>query len=173
MEPLSEQPPAGFAISSQPGAARTDTFRMKALTARIHEETSDVHEDGLRARRFGLVPDAAQSMWDSAAISKAAITTDTLLHAVVPSANLPADAEQRIIDAIMRPQRVGESRAETSARRENELLELFAELTPARACQLRKRLDNDRADDRVVVAFRRLIVERRQRLYAALVGRRR
>jgi hypothetical protein len=137
------------------------------------DETSEIREDGLRARRLGLVREAAQPLWESAAVPNGVVTTDTLLHASgVPSATLPEDVEQRIIDAVMRPH-VGECCAEISARRERELLAIFVKLTPARAWQLRKRLDDDRGDDRIVVAFRRLIVGRRQRLYAALVGHRR
>ncbi len=145
---------------------------MKPLTARSNEESPPVSEDSLRARRIGLVADASTPLWD-ATVLPASVSTDSLLHVRVPSADLPADVEQRMIDAIIRPKGVGESHTETNLRREKELLEVFRTLTPARACQLRKRLDNDRPDDRLVIAFKRLIVERRQRLYAALASRRR
>jgi hypothetical protein len=144
---------------------------MKPLTARTNDESEPVPEDSLRARRIGLVAD--DSLWDGGLLPRGAISTDALLHIHVHSAELPPAAEQRMLDAIVRPHGIGESRAEANTRRERELLEVFGELTPAQACQLRKRLDNDRSDDRLVVAFKRLIIERRQRLYAALVGRRR
>src|SRR5450432_2058102 len=131
MEGVSDPRFRCFAISSQPRAGRTDTFRMKPLTARTNDESLPVPEDSLRARRIGLVAD--DSLWDGGALSKGAISTDALLHIHVHSADLPPAAEQRMIDAIARPPAVGESRAEANIRREKELLEIFGELTPAQA----------------------------------------
>lgn len=56
--------------------------------------------------------------------------------------------------------------------REHELGARFADLAPIHAFHLGRRLDADRAADPLVIAFKRLVIERRQRLRAVLQARR-
>ncbi len=78
-----------------------------------------------------------------------------------------------IIAVLTRPLRPDEGHRVGNDNRERELVRLLAALTPVETYHLRRRLDADRADDAVVVAFRRLLGERRQRVRAFLSDPRR
>jgi len=77
------------------------------------------------------------------------------------------------IAIIARPIDSNETHQGGNDRKERELATQLAGLSAMEAFALRRRLDINRDDDRVVVAFRRLLAERRERLRAFLVSPRR
>jgi hypothetical protein len=76
--------------------------------------------------------------------------------------------EQQIIDAITEPLRAGETHRIGNDRKELQIAALLEQLTPVQSLALSTRLSNGRPDDPIVVAFERLVVERRIRLVAYL-----
>jgi anti-sigma factor RsiW len=82
-------------------------------------------------------------------------------------------AEEQIIATLLRPLTAEETHQRGNDNRERELQAIFVELSPLEALALRRRLDADRHDDHLVVEFRRLNIERRQRLKDFLCNPRR
>ena len=99
--------------------------------------------------------------------------SDDVLHVRCPEAELPIEVEQRLLTAITRPIDPGESHHEGNARREREIVALFATLSPAQALRLGQRIDAARSDDPIANAMKRLVSERRVRLRTALQNHRR
>jgi hypothetical protein len=60
------------------------------------------------------------------------------------------------------------SHRETGEAREQALTDFFMTLGAADALQIERRLQKDLSDDPIVVAFRRLVIERRDRLREVL-----
>jgi hypothetical protein len=154
---------------------------MKANTAK-NSDGSDVvrvpEPTTIVARRVRLVADAATAtsslIWEPAsARSGGAPSTDEVLHRRLAADVLPADIEQTIITTLTRPLRADESHLIGNENRERELRTIFTRLTPIQALQLRRRLDADRIADPLAAAFRRIIIERRQRLRTFLASPRR
>lgn len=96
------------------------------------------------------------------------LTTSEVIHATRPPEALPAELEPQILATLTRPLHPHESHHVGNNNREQELRGAFAQLTPNQAFHLRRRLDLDRDSDALAVAFRRLVVDRRQRLRAFL-----
>ena len=80
--------------------------------------------------------------------------------------------EPELIEILMRPVPTGHAREQHVAK-ENEIVELFYRLTVLEAWTLHKRLMCKAPGDELVVAFDRLIAERRARLIAFLGDARR
>jgi len=80
--------------------------------------------------------------------------------------------EKQIIDTIAQPLRSGENHRTGNDRKELEIAALLEQLTPAQSLALGTRLSNAQPSDPIVVAFERLVVERRIRLVAYLARRR-
>ena len=152
---------------------------MKANTAQTTApaETSSIADRSIAMRRVRLVAEAnvpATLIWEpKLARSSGTPTTDEVLHRRPPPDALPADLEQTIIELLVRPLRADESHSIGNDNRERELRAIFAQLTPMQALQIRRRLEADRSDDLLATAFRRIVVERRQRLRAFLASPRR
>lgn len=91
--------------------------------------------------------------------------------AAVPA--LDAARERAIVEALLRPIDPNDGHRVGNERKEHELRALFAALPVLEAMELHRRLRVARADDAVVAAFGRLVVERRQRLLAFLGDARR
>lgn len=137
----------------------------------------------IATRRIGLVAEVAeppknrhatQPIWEPTLCTSGALpTTSEVLAATRPPEQLPADLEASIVGTLGRPLRPDEGHQNGNDNRERELRTLFAELTPIQALHLRRRLDLDRNDDLLAVAFRRLVVDRRQRLRTFLADPRR
>lgn len=126
--------------------------------------------------RLALVPNpspAAQPLWEPSVAASSVPTTDQLRATSRPPELLPAEVEASIIAALTRPITPGEGHREGNDRRERELVELFVQLTPVQILDLRRRLANARFDDKLAHAFKRLIIERRQRLMSGLEDPRR
>lgn len=98
-----------------------------------------------------------------------AITEQIAKPPAEPSANW---FEPELIAILMRPVPAGQAR-EQHAAKEHEIAELFGRLTVLEAWTLHKRLLCKTPDDALVVAFDRLIIERRARLIAYLGDARR
>jgi hypothetical protein len=124
----------------------------------------------LTSRRIRLELDGSTSeIWSAPTWAPGTPPTTDGVRAVMRAPDaLPAELEAQIVWALQRPVAAGETHASGNDRREREVAELFAKLSPVQALQLRRRLEIDRADDRVAVAFKRLVVERRDRLRAFL-----
>jgi len=80
--------------------------------------------------------------------------------------------EQAMVEVIVTPIAPGEQHREGNVRKERQLAALLEKLTPAQSLALTRRLDNAIASDPLVVAFDRLVPERRVRLLAYLARRR-
>lgn len=152
---------------------------MKAITAeKLTETRSPAAAPSIASRRLKIVADRAAesttSIWEPLARQAGGVpTTDEVLHQTRPPELLAPEIERAIVAVLLRPLRADESHQIDNDNRERELCHLFARLAPIEAYHLRRRLDLDRADDEVAVAFRRLVVERRQRLRALLADPRR
>lgn len=121
--------------------------------------------------RVALVPKpspAVPPLWEPSRATSSTLTTDQLRATSRAPALLPTELEASIIVALTRPITPGEGHREGNDRRERELRELFVQLTPVQILDLRRRLANARFDDTLAHAFKRLIIERRQRLMAFL-----
>jgi hypothetical protein len=79
-----------------------------------------------------------------------------------------AEIEARLIATLSDGPRVGETYAVAFQRKEHELGELFATLTPIELLALERRLTMPAQDDELAARFSRLVVERRKRLLAFL-----
>ena len=149
---------------------------MKANTAPNTFPSEVTEPPTIATRRVRLVADAnvSTSIWSLGVVASSAVpTTDQVLHRRVPSDAFPADVEQTIIAVLTRSLRADENHAVGNNNRERELRAIFARLEPSQALQVRRRLDADRSDDPLAAAFRRIVVERRQRLRAFLASPRR
>jgi hypothetical protein len=122
----------------------------------------------MAARRLQLV----SPIWEAAA-ARGPLTTDQVMNTAGAPQPLPTEIEEEIISALEQPLSPGESHRAGSERRERAVGALLAKLDIVQAYQLGRRLDLDRSDDRVAVVFRRLVIERRQRLRAFLANARR
>jgi hypothetical protein len=93
-------------------------------------------------------------------------------HQARAAAPIAIPIEQQIVDAITQPLRAGETHRVGNDRKELQIAALLEQLTPVQSLALSTRLSNGRPDDPIVVAFERLVVERRIRLVAYLARRR-
>jgi hypothetical protein len=147
---------------------------LAARSPSIDEGTSNANV-GIAERRVALVVDTKPPhrapIWEPFTV-EAGPPTDNVLHAR-PKQQLDAATEMMIIATIIRPLDEGSTHQAGNDAREHELRLLLAKLSPIEALTIRRRLDCDRDDDRLVVAFRRLLMERRQRLRAFLADPRR
>jgi len=126
--------------------------------------------------RLSLVPRqtaAAQPLWQPSEPTSSTPTTDQLRAQARSPESLPAETEASIIVALTRPIVPGEGHRDGNDRRERELYELFGQLTPVQTLDLRHRISIARTDDRLAQAFKRLVIERRQRLTSFLEDPRR
>ena len=98
-----------------------------------------------------------------------AISAEITKRAAEPSANW---FEPELIAILMRPVPPGQARDQHAAK-EHEIAALFGRLTVMEAWTLHKRLTCKAPEDVLVVAFDRLIIERRARLVAYLGDARR
>ena len=83
-------------------------------------------------------------------------------------APLPLNFEDAIVAILSIVPRSDETHLISASRRELSLRDLFGHLSIVQAQSLTRRLDADRDDDRLAVAFRRFTPERKQRLRAYL-----
>lgn len=83
------------------------------------------------------------------------------------------DSVARLRELLHAPAQDDESAHDAGERRERELKALFASLAPTDALAIRKRLQANKPDDELATAFRRLTIERRDRLLAFLADPRR
>lgn len=100
-------------------------------------------------------------------------TTSEVLAAAQAPGRLPESIEARIIQAICRPLHPGETHQTGNANRERELYVVLEQLDLIQIHHLLRRLDMDRDNDPIATAFRRLVVERRQRVRGFLADSRR
>ncbi len=89
------------------------------------------------------------------------------------AATVAIPVEQQLIDLIVAPLRDHENCRTGNDRKEHEIAALLAQLTPVQSLALTKRLAINAANDPLVAAFGRLLIERRNRLVAYLERRRR
>jgi hypothetical protein len=89
------------------------------------------------------------------------------------AAELSPDVELAITTVCMRPGAPQETHLAAAARREKDLRSIFDRLSAAEALSLTQRLDRNRENDPLAVAFRRFTVDRRQRLRTYLADTRR
>ena len=145
-------------------------------------ETAPDARVNIGTRRLSLVAEEAEArrrsigapIWEPVEREPGGLpTTDEVLNAMRPPEQLPAELEASIVATLTRALRPDESHHTGNANRERELLAQFASLTPVQAYHLRRRLDLDRNNDALAVAFRRLLITRRQRLRAFLADTRR
>lgn len=101
------------------------------------------------------------------------MTTDRARSVTRQEKQLDPEMEAALIATLMRPLAPGESHHAGSCNKERELYALLSQLDVMHAYQLGRRLDADRPTDALVVAFRRLVIERRQRIRAFLRDARR
>lgn len=100
-------------------------------------------------------------------------TTSEVLHIERQLDQFPPTLEAEIVATLTRPLAPDETHRIGGENRERDLRAIFARLTPLEAHQLRRRLDAERSDDKLVLAFRRVTIERRTRLKALLAEPRR
>lgn len=81
---------------------------------------------------------------------------------------LPPFFEDAIVRVLLLAPRSGETQIESCVCKENALGFIFEHLSVVQSRALLKRLVADRDDDRVAVAFRRFVPERKQRLCSFL-----
>jgi hypothetical protein len=113
--------------------------------------------------RAGSSP--APSIWEPVPVGASRVpTTSAVLNLKQPSTPIPADVESAIIGTILRPLAPGEGHERGNQAKEQELSAALAKLNPAQSHYLVRRLETDRADDPLCQAFRRLLLERRERL---------
>lgn len=167
----------------QPCSLRADTGRMKnSARARATDyasinEATEHGDGGISLRRLALVaetgPNRAVRIWEPVAREASSIPSSTEALHVRPRQQLREEIEERIIATLLRPLSADETHHAGNENREHQLRAMFAQLLPVEALVLRRRIDADRNDDRLVAAFRRLIMERRKRLTAFLADPRR
>lgn len=128
------------------------------------------------SRRGTLVAESAQDrlppIWEPTQ-QGSLLTSNDVLHTTPPKGTVSSEIEHALIAIIMRPIADHETHQTSNDNRERELRCYFGSLSPIEAFALRKRLDADRDDDKVAVAFRRLLSDRRHRLRAFLADPRR
>jgi len=107
------------------------------------------------------------------------VRSSSLIHepvAVAPPVHehqVPAAVEAQVAHILASPSRPGETIELAFRRRERELGDAFAALSPIEAHVLHKRLASPRTTDVLAVQFSRLKLDRRQRLLAFLGDARR
>ncbi len=168
-------------------SVRRNTLLAETELPRAREEeipsSSEVHPASIARRRISLVPNVdeppqrggtASPIWEPVTPEPRAVpTTSEVLAASRPPQQLTADLEEKIMATLSRPLLPGEGHQLGNDNRERELRGLLVTLTPIQAFHLRRRLELDRNNDQLAVAFRRLVVERRVRLRAFLADPRR
>ena len=129
----------------------------------------------LPPNRLTLVPSqaAVQPLWEPSDPTASTPTTDQLRADVRSPDSLPGEIEASIVLALTRPIVPGEGHRDGNDRRERELYELFGQLTPVQTLNVRRRISIARTDDRLAQAFKRLVIDRRQRLTSFLEDPRR
>jgi hypothetical protein len=152
-----DQPAISSDTASPPNELGTAAARRVALTT---EDTA--------------AAETSAPLWEPTPLAHKGIPTSSdVLNATVPKGTLSAIVEHELIAIITRPLAGNETHQTGNDNRERELRSYLGSLSPLEALALRKRLDIDRSDDRVAVAFRRLLAERRHRLTAFLADPRR
>jgi hypothetical protein len=139
---------------------------MKASDPQNRVETSASQPaDQIATRRRALAA-TTNSIWEPPATNQ--VTTDAVLaHTKAPTMLAP-DREWKLIALILRPIRPEEGHQLGNEHREQELRDAFGALNAVEAFQMRRRLELDSASDKLALAFRRLVPERRRRLIAFL-----
>lgn len=156
------------------GADRPSMRQTNSVYAVASEIDVPESRSGIVARRIRLEDESAgkavSPIWAPVTARRdTSITTDEVLSRTRPPEPLPPEIEGAILHSIRRPLAAGESHQNGNANRERELRSIFMTLDAIQSLQLRRRLDLDKDCDQIAVAFRRLVVERRQRLRAVLV----
>jgi len=159
---------------------------MKATTPAIstteteRNETPSAAPVKIGTRRLSLVADAevetrsGRLIWEPVEREPGAVPiTSEVLSSMQPPEQLAREMEAAIIATLTRALRPDESHQIGNDNREREVRAHFASLTRIEAYHLGRRLDLDRDNDALAVAFRRLIVQRRHRLRAFLADPRR
>lgn len=152
---------------------------MRSATAhRPHEVAPSTEPVTATARRQALLvqPNDArptQPLWEPVPRGSGQIPTTTEVLASPCKPSVPPEVEQALLAVLTRPVAPGETHQNDGNAREHELRRYFDLLSPMEAYALRRRLDVARTDDKLVIAFRRLIIERRTRLQAFLADPRR
>ena len=133
------------------------------------------HEvDSIACRRVSLVSEAVSDssrprlIWEPCRSASEVPTATEVLHKQLPKNTISNELERHFIATLERPLAAHETYQAGNANRERELRALFATLSPVQALALRRRLNADRNDDALAVAFRRVVVERRNRFIAFL-----
>lgn len=126
-----------------------------------------------RARSLGHTP-----IWEPVASkpsprAPALPTTSEVLARTVAPDRLPPELEHAMLAVLTRPLAAGESHQTGNDHRERELCALIATLDLAQAHHLGRRLDLERATDALAQAFRRMVIDRRQRVRTFVAGARR
>lgn len=101
------------------------------------------------------------------------MTTDRARSETPAPQSLAAAVEAALTSVLTRPLAPGESHVSGNANKERELCARISELAPLHAFDLGRRLDANRDSDPLAVAFRRLTVERRQRVRGFIADARR
>jgi hypothetical protein len=134
----------------------------------------------IASRRVSLVAEAEDTkakgapIWEPVALTHGLIPgSSDVLRTSGTRHELARDIEERLIATLTRPLGAEESHQIGNDNRERELRRYIEELSPIEAFVLRRRLDADRSNDKLAVAFRRLVAERRVRLKALLADPRR
>lgn len=113
-------------------------------------------------------------IWEPAPRQAVGIPTSSeVINAKPPAHRVAAEFERQLIHALTRPLTCDETHATGNTNRELEVRALFDALSPIDAFVILRRLDADRSDDPLVLAFRSLLAERRARLKAYLADPRR
>jgi hypothetical protein len=158
--------------------------RMKTSTnaavAVVPDASSRDERISISSRRVSLVAEAEGTapvpapIWEPVAQTQSVVPRSSeVLHPGGPNQDLAPDLEKRLIATLTRPLGLEESHQIGNDNREGELRSYIENLSPIEAFVLRRRLDADRSNDTLAVAFRRLVVERRVRLKALLADPRR
>ena len=123
-------------------------------TTQLRPVDLEAHSNSSRLREQA----PAISIWEPPIVQQARASASLV---AIPS-------EQQILDLIAAPLRRDENFRSGHDRKEHEIAALLAQLTPVQSHALSKRLAINAASDPLVVAFGRLLVERRNRLVAYL-----
>ena len=86
---------------------------------------------------------------------------------------VPSETERQLGQILASARQPGETIEAAYRRKEHELGEVFARLTPIEARELHRRLSNPAVGDVIATLFARLVAERRTRLLGFLAGARR
>jgi hypothetical protein len=135
-----------------------------------------VREPVRREPREPSAPESFTSIWSPVVArphAQVPSSSEVIHRNNASTAALSPEHEARLIAALMQPARPDENHREAGARKEHEVADILMQLGEIDAYQLQRRLTAARPDDPLVIAFGRLVIERRQRLLAALERHRR